>query len=431
MAGYSLRGMSAFKVRVHTVGMLLDEVDLYPTATALDLKRCIQTKHGVHPWHQRLLRGDVMLKNDAVLGGSDQPVDVTLVKLELPQEKDQVFALQKAVRRGSADEVELLLQVHENIDLDSELTHPSRGTALCAAASSGHVDVARQLVKFGADKDKLSNILPNNPTALCCAVSCGHREVTRFLCDAGADKNKSMDSGETALVLAARRGDVEMVRLLCNAGADVNHAARERPLLVALHSLRLLRARGTEWLTFNELGSLWKPVVTAWWTRLLLIGVFIFCIPHFGLAGAAVTKAIGAVMTIICSLALFVLFLFSSRRHPVSRRFMLSCLLAFLFFAVPSRHVGRMTTRAILVVRGAHDFCSMLQQARAVVIKCNRGQHFMHLGNGSGRQHQHQRQQQHSGSNSSQPLVEHMVQHPVVFFRYYEHGQSLSGLLLK
>jgi len=288
--------MSAFKVSVHTVcGTLLEEVELYPTATALDLKLCIRTQQGMPPWRQRLLLGDVMLKNDAVLGGSDQPVNVTLVKLEPSQDKNQVVALRKAVTGGSADEVEQLLQADESINLDSEWTYPSRGTALCAAASSGLVDIARQLVKFGADMDKLSDVLPKSPTALCCAVSSGHREVTRFFCDTGADKNKSTDSGETAFVIAARRGDVGMVSLLCNAGANVNHPERKRPLFVALHSrhhevVRLLRACGAERLTFSEFCSLWKPVVTAWWTRLLLIGVFILCLPHFGAAGAAVTN---------------------------------------------------------------------------------------------------------------------------------------------
>jgi hypothetical protein len=219
--------------------------------------------------------------------------------------KEFTTPLMCAALRGSPHIVALLCEAGAN--LDKESTYPFRGTALCAAATSGHMSVACQLVKLGADKDKLSNRIS---TALYCAANAGHHDIVQFLCDAGADKNipTRYDHQDTPLAKAARLGDAQMVRLLCNAGADMNYAVGDVPLIVALknhhdHVVHVLHDCGAERLSFCQLCSLCKPESTC----ALLIGVvtcvFILFLPYLGAASASIAKAVGAVTLMGCSFA--------------------------------------------------------------------------------------------------------------------------------
>ncbi|KAJ3332211.1 hypothetical protein HDU93_009199 [Gonapodya sp. JEL0774] len=94
-------------------------------------------------------------------------------------------------------------------------------TALCEAASSGHLGVVLELLGQGA------NIHTSNDIALCAAIYRGHVDVVRLLLSKGAVQRSN------SLNIAARVGSVELVSLLLDHEADVN-AEIARPLRIAV-----------------------------------------------------------------------------------------------------------------------------------------------------------------------------------------------------
>ncbi len=132
-------------------------------------------------------------------------------------------------------------------------------TELMRAAREGNVAETRRLVAAGARVNQAvrghsaarellaflawMQSLPKRDggyRALHYAAAGGHAEVARLLVRAGADPDAVASRGETALSLAARRGDVLLVRLLLEAGAPARlptaHAGRawESPIAAAV-----------------------------------------------------------------------------------------------------------------------------------------------------------------------------------------------------
>ena len=56
-------------------------------------------------------------------------------------------------------------------------------TALFGAAGMGHADVARELIKAGADVNEKTKL---GSTALMCAIHKGHSDIVKLLKEAGA-----------------------------------------------------------------------------------------------------------------------------------------------------------------------------------------------------------------------------------------------------
>ena len=102
--------------------------------------------------------------------------------------------------------VETLLS--QNVRVDSL---GSRGeTALLLAASKGHSEVVKILVKHGADPNRASS---DGNTPLHKAAMDGHAEVVIALLEAGADPAIKDRSGRNALEIAERyrQGDSQRV----------------------------------------------------------------------------------------------------------------------------------------------------------------------------------------------------------------------------
>merc|ERR1719163_26392 len=104
---------------------------------------------------------------------------------------------------------------------------PRNLTALHACAYSGHADVARVLLDFGADPNILTepedseDVLACTPLHL--AAQCGHAEVVKLFIARGADVNMTaigLTGGLTPLYYAAAENRLEVVRLLLHANAD-------------------------------------------------------------------------------------------------------------------------------------------------------------------------------------------------------------------
>lgn len=90
---------------------------------------------------------------------------------------------------------------------------------LMQAASEGHEDIVRLLLKSGAD---VGRSLPNGMTALLFAAREGHTAIVRLLLSRGAKVDTAQKDGVTALMFAAQNGHVEIVELLLSKGAAVN-----------------------------------------------------------------------------------------------------------------------------------------------------------------------------------------------------------------
>eukprot|EP00562_Extubocellulus_spinifer_P004543 CAMPEP_0178518028 /NCGR_PEP_ID=MMETSP0696-20121128/26021_1 /TAXON_ID=265572 /ORGANISM="Extubocellulus spinifer, Strain CCMP396" /LENGTH=908 /DNA_ID=CAMNT_0020148529 /DNA_START=66 /DNA_END=2792 /DNA_ORIENTATION=- len=93
-------------------------------------------------------------------------------------------------------------------------------TAIIPAASGGHLDTVKFLIKEGADvnaKDK------DGITALMEASIMGHVKIVEALLGAGAEVDAKANSEVTALWLAAGEGRTDVVKLLLNKGADASN----------------------------------------------------------------------------------------------------------------------------------------------------------------------------------------------------------------
>jgi ankyrin repeat protein len=135
-----------------------------------------------------------------------------------------------ASKNGHLEIFRLLLE-NQGAD-DTRLQNNGRDTSLFSAATIGHVDVVRLLLKYGADIHLQSK---DGETPLTVASKNGHWEVVRLLLNRGADINLQNKDGETVLSVAAKNGHLNAVLLLLNRGADINIQNKdgEIPLAVA------------------------------------------------------------------------------------------------------------------------------------------------------------------------------------------------------
>ncbi|KAL8839664.1 MAG: hypothetical protein Q9176_004271 [Flavoplaca citrina] len=111
------------------------------------------------------------------------------------------------------------------------------GSPLYAAASEGCTDVARELLRSGADLllEKDIDVHPDEDyflgSALAAAARHGHADVIRLLLRKGWDVNRIPKTNHSALVVAATYGHAEALQALLSVGVDVS--SREKALEAA------------------------------------------------------------------------------------------------------------------------------------------------------------------------------------------------------
>jgi len=127
-------------------------------------------------------------------------------------------ALIIAVKRGSNDEVQKLVQAGANgnqqITYDAGMRDwdvNTTTTLLEYAAKHGYADIVKEL-KVKAKNDDIN-------AALIVAAEAGYPDVIRELIQA----KPKMSTINTALILAAKAGNLSVVKELIKAGANVNH----------------------------------------------------------------------------------------------------------------------------------------------------------------------------------------------------------------
>jgi len=153
------------------------------------------------------------------------------VEVSIPEKQPRTLAT--AIRQGNLDEVRAILHSGARLNVRDEY----QGFPLFEAISSGHADIAEELLAAGADP-KLT--LPGGETALMQAAWNDQVAIAKALLDRGAFVNAANVNGATALTFAAQTcPDGRMVQLLLDAGAAPNansgaalQAAAGNPLVV-------------------------------------------------------------------------------------------------------------------------------------------------------------------------------------------------------
>ena len=196
------------------------------------------------------MRTTLLFSFCAALAWADAPATIS--------GKDTRLAM--AAQQGDKDDVTALRK--EKVDVN---VAPGDGTtALHWAAWRGDVDIAKLLMKAGADLEATTRL--GNLTPLMLAAKTGQAGTVNALLNAGADTKSTTVTGSTALMLAAAAGSVSAVKSLLDHGADVNAKEKtwgESALMYAAalnrsEVAKLLIARGADWKATTRVVSLNK-----------------------------------------------------------------------------------------------------------------------------------------------------------------------------
>lgn len=132
-----------------------------------------------------------------------------------------------AALNGRVNIVKLLLEKFEPT-LDIECTTRFEGTlvfgvtALWCAASRGHLDVVKLLVRKGS---KVNHLTRNDSTPLRAACFTGRLDIVQYLIAHGADLNLSNKFNNNCLMIASYKGYLDVVEYLLKNGVNVNQQA--------------------------------------------------------------------------------------------------------------------------------------------------------------------------------------------------------------
>ena len=136
-----------------------------------------------------------------------------MIQGELNELNNKLFF---AVKNGITDKTEKALCMGANVNIMNSLGQ----TVLMYASWNGYTDIAKLLLKYGADIN-----LPDyykGSTALIHACRYGHTDIVRLLIEHGADVNIGDTGGNTPLHTTMPDKNTECMSLLIEAGADIN-----------------------------------------------------------------------------------------------------------------------------------------------------------------------------------------------------------------
>uniref|UniRef100_A0A9J7X9Z6 Inversin n=1 Tax=Cyprinus carpio carpio TaxID=630221 RepID=A0A9J7X9Z6_CYPCA len=171
-------------------------------------------------------------------GAQSNYADTVAVFLKHPSVRDEPdlegrTAFMWAAGKGSDDVIKTMLDLKK--DLDINMTDKYGGTALHAAALSGHVSTVRLLLEREAMVDPL-DVMKHTPLFRACEM--GHRDVILTLIKGGARVDLVDIDGHSALHWAALGGNAEVCEVLMENGISPNlqdHAGRT-PLQCAAYA---------------------------------------------------------------------------------------------------------------------------------------------------------------------------------------------------
>ncbi|KAI5620838.1 inversin isoform X1 [Silurus asotus] len=171
-------------------------------------------------------------------GAQSNYADTVVVFLRHPSIRDEPdlegrTAFMWAAGKGSDDVIKVMLELKH--DMDINMADKYGGTALHAAALSGHISTVRLLLEKGAIVDPL-DVMKHTPLFRACEM--GHRDVILTLIKGGAHVNLVDTDGHSALHWAALGGNAEVCEVLMENGLGPNlqdHAGRT-PLQCAAYA---------------------------------------------------------------------------------------------------------------------------------------------------------------------------------------------------
>ncbi|KAL8810522.1 MAG: hypothetical protein Q9200_002510 [Gallowayella weberi] len=204
---------------VHTESIFPFDDRRLMLAISVEFPRLVQhlLKQGIDP---NVGHGDPEL-GWTPLGQAIRNGDVGTIKvlLDLGARVYGGFALSIAAAEGSFEVVETLLAAGKSEKV------PSKDTCIVTkafvdAASGGHLQIAKILLRNGADINGLISRNGSSTTALTTASRYWDTSMVQLLLSKGASIN--LKGNNYALIAAAYRGHEEIVKILLAAGADVN-----------------------------------------------------------------------------------------------------------------------------------------------------------------------------------------------------------------
>ena len=168
----------------------------------------------------------------------------TSAPIAMPSSKEPELH-EKAAYGLTVEVVELLKERRASISDQNSYG----ATALHVSSKNGHLALARELIKLGAD---IHSKRQQKATPLHDAAVNGHVDLVVLLIENSAGINDVMDDGASALHLASREGYTEVIEQLISHGAEKNirnkekdtplHLAVERDQLSTAHTLVKLGA---------------------------------------------------------------------------------------------------------------------------------------------------------------------------------------------
>lgn len=137
----------------------------------------------------------------------------------------------KASKEGDLATLQTLITSGADVNVKGDVISDWGKTALMEASLRGYTDIAKALLKGGADVNAEDDY---GDTALMFAAGKGHYEIIKLLLNAGAKVNiLNKGSKSTALMMAAKNGYTEIVNALIDAGTDININSGESALTLA------------------------------------------------------------------------------------------------------------------------------------------------------------------------------------------------------
>ncbi|MCH5600242.1 ankyrin repeat domain-containing protein [Niabella ginsengisoli] len=133
--------------------------------------------------------------------------------------KDGLFPLWRAAADNNIEIAKILLKRGANVKQRDKIK-PAFSTAISYPCQEGYLDMVKLLVENGADVN-IKEFRDFTPIRI--AARNGHLDIVKYLADKGAVIDiKAMD-GATPLEHAASKGHYDIVKFLIDKGADINN----------------------------------------------------------------------------------------------------------------------------------------------------------------------------------------------------------------
>src|SRR5262245_61623627 len=241
-----------------------DDLEMADLLIRAGARVAAKTREGVMPIQLAAINGSAPMLDRLLKAGADPNGSLSAAG---------DTAIMMAARTGKPEALRMLVESGANVNARETW---GGTTALMWAVSEGHAEAATMLVAAGADVNARSNYVAaangrgfegrtpvgnrTDPkteefasgwlTPLMLAVREGDVELARILVKAGADVNAVAGDGKTALALAVFNGNYEAASFLVDSKADVNKADAQRftPLFWAVDRRNMETAPNFPWM---------------------------------------------------------------------------------------------------------------------------------------------------------------------------------------